>query len=43
VDSVDVRPCSNIWMQAFLLLLSSCLGSCVAVLSNLLLLGVRNR
>jgi hypothetical protein len=30
-------------MQSFLLLLRSCSSSCVAVLSNLLLSGVRNR
>jgi hypothetical protein len=43
VDSVGVRPCRNVWMQSFLSLLRSCLSSCVAVLSNLLLSGVRNR
>jgi hypothetical protein len=45
VDSVGVRPCRNVWMQSFFffLLLRSCLSSCVAVLSNLLLSGVRNR
>jgi hypothetical protein len=40
--SVGVSPCRNVWMQSFLLLLRSCLSSCVAVLSNLLLSGVRN-
>jgi hypothetical protein len=43
VDSVGVRPCRNVWMQSFLLLLRSCLSSCVAVLSNLLLSVVRNQ
>jgi hypothetical protein len=43
VDSVGVRPCRNVWMQSFLLLLRGCLSSCVAMLSNLLLSGVRNR
>jgi hypothetical protein len=43
MKSVAVRPCRNVWMQSFLLLLRSCLSSCVAVLSNLLLSGVRNR
>jgi hypothetical protein len=43
VDSVGVRPCRNVWMQSFLLLLRSCLSFCVAVLSHLLLSVVRNR
>jgi hypothetical protein len=43
VDSVGVRPCRNVCMQPLLLLLRSCLSSCVAVLSNLLLSGVCNR
>jgi hypothetical protein len=42
VDSIEVRSCRNVWMLSFLLLLRSCLSSCVAVLSNLLLSGVRN-
>jgi hypothetical protein len=42
VDSVGVRSCRNVWMQSFLLLMRSCLSSCVSVLSNLLLSGVRN-
>jgi hypothetical protein len=40
VDSVGVRPCRNVWMQSFLLLSSS--SSFVAVLINLLLLGIYN-
>jgi hypothetical protein len=43
VDSVGVRPCRNVWIQSFLLLLRSCLSSCVAVLSNLLLSSIRNQ
>jgi hypothetical protein len=42
VDSVGVRPCRIVWMQSCLLLLSS-FSSFVAVLSNLLLSGFRNR
>jgi hypothetical protein len=40
VDSVGVRPCRNVRMQSFLLLLKCSFSSCVAVLSNLLLSGV---
>jgi hypothetical protein len=43
VDYVGVRPCRNVWMQSFLFLLRSCLSSCVAVLSNFLLSGVRSQ
>jgi hypothetical protein len=39
VDSVGVRPCRNVWLQSFLLLLRS---FCVAVLSILLLSGICN-
>jgi hypothetical protein len=37
VDSVGVRPYRNVWTQSYLLLLRSCLSSCVTVLSNHLL------
>jgi hypothetical protein len=40
VDSICVRPCRNIWMLWFLLLMMSCLSSCVAALSHHLLSGV---
>lgn len=40
VDCVGVRPGRDGWMQSFLLLNS--LRSCVAVLSCLLLSGIRN-
>jgi hypothetical protein len=43
VDSVGLRPCRNFLMQSFLLLLRSCLSSCVAVLNDFLLSGVHNR
>jgi hypothetical protein len=42
VDSFGVAPCRNVWMQSFLLSLWSSLTSCVAVLSNLLLSGVKH-
>jgi hypothetical protein len=43
VDSVGVRTGRNVWMQSFLLLLRSCLSSCAAALSNILLSGVRSQ
>jgi hypothetical protein len=41
MDSLGVTPYKNVWMQSFLLLLSS-LSSCVAVLSNIMFSGVCN-
>jgi hypothetical protein len=43
VDSVGVRAHRNVWMLSFLLLMGSCLSSCVAALSSCLLSGVRSR
>jgi hypothetical protein len=40
VDSVGVRPCRNVWMLLFLLLMRSCLSSFVAALNSHLLSGV---
>jgi hypothetical protein len=34
VDSIGGRPCRNVWMLSFLLLIMSCLSSCVAALSS---------
>jgi hypothetical protein len=41
VDSVDVRPCRNVWMLSFLLLMSY-LRCCIAALNSHLLSGVHS-